>query len=372
MLYFIKILGRSSGSDMVLDYRTVSARHASIRFKNGEFIFCDAGSSNGSYLYLRKPVELAPNSTQSIQFRIGRSMVSMKVVSKWNRRMMRLVRGRSSGGRSSQSGVDASHVVIGDNEDYHYTVNGVAVSKSTMQPQLTPHEEVLRTLPPVGEMKQSSPDHLSLLHALAYPRSSVIPNRCITTPTKATSLTTMDPGFRAPDTGNGDAILAVEDADMNEVRTLDNALASQMATLNVQDNIERKSSSGNSEEEGEQEEEEKQDLENDYVNEDERDTQTEDVELTNRVPESMSEDNKVIVEETSIEDSPVESPGVDISCKSANSEEIVKESVSGEQPEILSEGGDETTLVFPEERGDAVKDENGTSESEKEDKEEVK
>ena len=80
----------------------------------------------------------------------------------------------------------------------------------------------------------------------------------------------------------------------------------------------------------------------------------------------------VIVEETSIEDSPVENPGVDISCKSANSEEIVKESVSGEQPEILSEGGDETTLVFPEERGDAVKDENGTSESEKEDKEEVK
>ena len=33
------LLGRSSGSDMVLDYRTVSARHAAIRFKNGEFIF---------------------------------------------------------------------------------------------------------------------------------------------------------------------------------------------------------------------------------------------------------------------------------------------------------------------------------------------
>ena len=27
------LLGRSSGSDMVLDYRTVSARHATIRFK---------------------------------------------------------------------------------------------------------------------------------------------------------------------------------------------------------------------------------------------------------------------------------------------------------------------------------------------------
>ena len=52
------LLGRSSGSDMVLDYRTVSARHATIRFKNGEFVFTDAGSSNGSYLYLRRPVEL--------------------------------------------------------------------------------------------------------------------------------------------------------------------------------------------------------------------------------------------------------------------------------------------------------------------------
>ena len=72
------LLGRSSGSDMVLDYRTVSARHASIRFKNGEFIFTDAGSSNGSYLYLRRPVELSPS--QPVQFRLGRSMIDRKSV----------------------------------------------------------------------------------------------------------------------------------------------------------------------------------------------------------------------------------------------------------------------------------------------------
>merc|ERR1712160_159536 len=92
------LLGRSSGSDMVLDYRTVSARHASIRFKNGEFVFTDAGSSNGSYLYLRRPLELSPS--QSVQFRLGRSMISMKVVNKWNRRLLRAVRRTGQSGNS--------------------------------------------------------------------------------------------------------------------------------------------------------------------------------------------------------------------------------------------------------------------------------
>ena len=49
------VIGRSSSSDMVLNYRTVSARHAEVQFKNGRFVFHDSGSSNGSYLYLRKP-----------------------------------------------------------------------------------------------------------------------------------------------------------------------------------------------------------------------------------------------------------------------------------------------------------------------------
>jgi hypothetical protein len=63
------LLGRSSGSDMFLDYCTLSARHAAIRFKNSEFISTDAGSSNGSYLYLRPPLELSP--LQPVQIRLG-------------------------------------------------------------------------------------------------------------------------------------------------------------------------------------------------------------------------------------------------------------------------------------------------------------
>lgn len=163
------VLGRSSASDMVLDYRTVSARHAQIRFKNGEFIFQDAGSSNGSYLYLRQPVELAPSSTQSIQFRIGRSMVSMKVVNKWNRRLLRAVRGRSSSGNTGPNG-SVNSVAIGNDEDYQYTVNGICQPTSPIHPKLTSHENVLKSLPPLGSMTQTSSAHLDLLFALAYPR----------------------------------------------------------------------------------------------------------------------------------------------------------------------------------------------------------
>ena len=35
-------IGRSSTSDMMLDYRTVSAHHAAVRFKNGQFLFQDS------------------------------------------------------------------------------------------------------------------------------------------------------------------------------------------------------------------------------------------------------------------------------------------------------------------------------------------
>jgi len=75
------IIGRSSSSDMVLNYRTVSARHGGIQLKNGRFIFTDSGSSNGSYLYLRKPQELKPGVTT--QLRLGRSFLSFKVTQRW-------------------------------------------------------------------------------------------------------------------------------------------------------------------------------------------------------------------------------------------------------------------------------------------------
>lgn len=165
------LLGRSSGSDMVLDYRTVSARHATIRFKNGEFIFTDAGSSNGSYLYLRRPVELTPS--QSVQFRLGRSMISMKVVNKGYRRLLRAVR---------RSGSSSSHVdhgaaggddhSVGSGGDDVRVMNGKDGTFTRNLPRRT-RESIMQSLPSPGLMGQQSKNHLDLLHALAYPKKNI-------------------------------------------------------------------------------------------------------------------------------------------------------------------------------------------------------
>mmetsp|Transcript_9104 Transcript_9104/g.11214 ORF Transcript_9104/g.11214 Transcript_9104/m.11214 type:complete len:758 (-) Transcript_9104:310-2583(-) len=159
------LMGRSSGSDMVLDYRTVSARHASIRFKNGEFIFNDAGSSNGSYLYLRRPVELT--SSQSVQFRLGRSMISMKVVNKWNRRLLRAVRRTHSSSPNPTQIIDHDEHSIGSDEE----VNIIDEETGNMtKPNRRTRESIMLNLPPPGQLSQNSNQHLDLLYALAYPK----------------------------------------------------------------------------------------------------------------------------------------------------------------------------------------------------------
>lgn len=161
------LLGRSSGSDMVLDYRTVSARHAAIRFKNGEFIFTDAGSSNGSYLYLRRPLELSPS--QPVQFRLGRSMISMKVVNKWNRRLLRAVRRTGGGAGTTEEEEDTDDRSIGSTDgDVRVTDGTTGMVTKTVQRRT--RESVMQSLPPPGQLSQQSAKHLDLLYALAYPR----------------------------------------------------------------------------------------------------------------------------------------------------------------------------------------------------------
>lgn len=162
------LLGRSSGSDMVLDYRTVSARHAAIRFKNGEFIFTDAGSSNGSYLYLRRPLELSPS--QSVQFRLGRSMISMKVVNKWNRRLLRAVRRTGQGSKDNEGdegGTDDRS--IGSNDDDIRITDGSSGVVTQCVGRRT-RDSVMASMPPLGQLSQQSSKHLDLLYALAYPK----------------------------------------------------------------------------------------------------------------------------------------------------------------------------------------------------------
>ena len=157
-------LGRSSGSDMVLDYRTVSARHANIKFKNGEFIFMDSGSSNGSYLYLRRPLELTAN--QTVQFRLGRSMIAMKVVNKWNRRLLRAVRGQRAVDVQDDTADDRS---IGSSTDGDICIT----ADSTYTVERRTRESVIASLPEAGQLSQLSGQHLDLLFALACPQRDV-------------------------------------------------------------------------------------------------------------------------------------------------------------------------------------------------------
>jgi len=163
-------LGRSSLSDMVLDYRTVSASHATIKFKSGEFIFTDVGSSNGSYLYLRRPVELS--TSQPVQFRLGRSMISMKVVSKWNRRILRAVRRTGTSNNLTFQGHNADDHSVGSNDDDVRITNGKNGQFTRSLPRRT-RESIMDSLPVPGMLSQQSSQHLDLLFALAYPKRNV-------------------------------------------------------------------------------------------------------------------------------------------------------------------------------------------------------
>ena len=149
---------------------TYGGSSAAIRFKNGQFVFTDAGSSNGSYLYLRRPLELSPS--QAVQFRLGRSMISMKVVNKWNRRLLRAVRRTGQGGsnRELEDGADDNDDrSIGSNDDDVRVTDGETGVLTKTIPRRT-RESVMQALPPPGQLSQQSSKHLDLLYALAYPK----------------------------------------------------------------------------------------------------------------------------------------------------------------------------------------------------------
>ncbi len=116
-------IGRSSTSDMMLDYRTVSAHHALVRFKDGKFLFIDSRSSNGSYLYLRRPVELTQHSTTNL--RLGRTLLSLRVQQRgWNDRIIRNFSKRSS--RSSNSLPSDSGLIAPNTEGHMKLIERLA------------------------------------------------------------------------------------------------------------------------------------------------------------------------------------------------------------------------------------------------------
>jgi FHA domain len=152
-------LGRSLNSDLVLDYRTVSARHATIRFRNGEFVYADACSMNGSFLHLREPVKLG--SSQPVQLRVGRCILSMEVFTPWNRRLLQAI-------RCNRKTMKQDVVVLGfDGQSvaaHDFAADSEIVGSTSLQ-----RENILLSMAGGGELTPASFKHLNLLYSLAFP-----------------------------------------------------------------------------------------------------------------------------------------------------------------------------------------------------------
>ncbi|CAI5723583.1 unnamed protein product [Hyaloperonospora brassicae] len=74
-------IGRSTTNNMTLRYRTVSQLHAKMKFQDNHFVLFDASSSNGTMLFLSKPLELDWNKVMHVK--IGRTILTLKAKKKW-------------------------------------------------------------------------------------------------------------------------------------------------------------------------------------------------------------------------------------------------------------------------------------------------
>ncbi|DAZ95239.1 TPA: hypothetical protein N0F65_003474 [Lagenidium giganteum] len=74
-------IGRPTTNNMTLRYRTVSQLHAKIKYQDNQFHLYDAASSNGSMLFLSKPLELDWNKTMHVK--IGRTILTLKAKKRW-------------------------------------------------------------------------------------------------------------------------------------------------------------------------------------------------------------------------------------------------------------------------------------------------
>ncbi|TMW61986.1 hypothetical protein Poli38472_009479 [Pythium oligandrum] len=74
-------IGRSTTNNMTLRYRTVSQLHAKLKFEDNNFYLYDAQSSNGTMLFLSRPLELEWNKTMHVK--IGRTILTLKSKKRW-------------------------------------------------------------------------------------------------------------------------------------------------------------------------------------------------------------------------------------------------------------------------------------------------
>ena len=97
-------------------------------------------------------------------------MISMKVVNKWNRRLLRAVRRTGqSGSKENDDGVAADDRSIGSNDDDIRITDGTT-GVVTQSVSRRTRNSVMDSMPPPGQLSQQSGKHLDLLFALAYPQ----------------------------------------------------------------------------------------------------------------------------------------------------------------------------------------------------------
>jgi hypothetical protein len=99
-------------------------------------------------------------------------MISMKVVSKWNRRILRAVRRTGTSNNLTFQGHDADNHSVGSNDDDVRITDGKNGRCLRSLPRRT-RESIMDSLPVRGMLSQQSPQHLDLLFALAYPKRNV-------------------------------------------------------------------------------------------------------------------------------------------------------------------------------------------------------
>lgn len=99
-------------------------------------------------------------------------MISMKVVNKWNRRLLRAVTRKVTGSQSNGGGEESDDHSVGSNDDDVRITNNNGEITRTLQRRT--REQIMESMPPLGNLSQSSPQHMDLLYALAYPKRVVV------------------------------------------------------------------------------------------------------------------------------------------------------------------------------------------------------
>lgn len=107
-------IGRATTNHMVLRYRTVSHTHAKIQFYKGEFNIVDENSSNGTLLYLKKPLELPWGTVVNVK--MGRTILGIKAKKRWRWQM-------ASSATSAEHATTAANQVDERNEETSHELN---------------------------------------------------------------------------------------------------------------------------------------------------------------------------------------------------------------------------------------------------------